>query len=89
MEEFSLIKPNLIQKIVVPNKTLIEKQLVKIPQDLIKSNLFIQLLGHDKKAHLMYYANSLNVEIIENYGQIKVCSKENKPLPKVQYISNL
>ena len=30
-----------------------------------------------------YYANSLNVQIIENYGQVKVASLKGAMLPKV------
>jgi len=37
----------------------------------------------DKKCSVTYFSTSLKVSIIENYGQIKVLDKEDKPLQRV------
>lgn len=59
------------------------KKIVKIPEKFEKFNVFIQIKTLSKNANLTYFSTSLNVHIIENYAQIKVTDKENKPLSKV------
>lgn len=59
------------------------KKVVKIPENMSKFNVFIQVKSLSKNTNLTYFSTSLNVQIIETYAQIKVSDKENKPLSKV------
>ena len=88
MEDFSFIKPNLVEKFQTDKKSLLEKKTIIVPEVLQKSNLFISILGKEKKAHLSYFSTSLNVQIIENYGQIKVTGQDNRPVSKVSFASS-
>lgn len=56
---------------------------LKIPEKLIKNNIFIQVKGNSKTTSLTYFSTSLKVHIIEAYAQIKVTDNENKPLSQV------
>lgn len=58
----------------------LQKTDVKIPAKFEKQNVFIQVSSLDKKQGVTYFSTSLKVQIIENYGQIKVMDKEDKPL---------
>ena len=60
-----------------------EKYNYAIPNAFIKKNLFIQIVTNNKFTSTTYFSTSLNVQLIENYGQIKVFDINNKPLTKV------
>ncbi|CAD8054408.1 unnamed protein product [Paramecium sonneborni] len=59
------------------------KKSVTIPEELRKFNLIIQIKGISKRTSNRYYSTSLQVQIIENYGQIRVSDSEGKYLSKV------
>lgn len=41
--------------------------------------MYIQIKTTEKQLFFDYYSTSLNVIINENYGQMKVLDKDNKP----------
>ena len=77
------MKPNHSEKIRLQKTTTIEKYSYTIPKDFTKKNLFIQIITNNKFTSTTYFSTSLNVQLIENYGQIKVFDTTNKPLTKV------
>ena len=76
------------KKKIAVQETL-EKSIFQIPEKLEKSNLFIEIKSMNKAANLRFFSTSLKAQIIENYGQIKITDKEDKPLSKVRILAKL
>jgi hypothetical protein len=78
---FSYIRPNQSQTIELPkDKTRFD---FPLPDELNASNVLIEIEGAGKTQSRAYYAHSLLVQVIENYGQLQVTDAAGKPLPKV------
>ncbi len=80
--QFSTIRPNLSRLVDLPqDKAKIEFDL---PEELRSSNVLVEVTGAGKTRSQAYYANSLAVQIVENYGQVRVTHQATrKPLSKV------
>jgi hypothetical protein len=79
--QFSMIKPNetAVVKLDPAKATLT----VPLPEKLLTKNVMVEIVGAGQTKSQAYYANSLNVQLVENYGQLTVLSdKTSKPLPK-------
>ena len=63
---------------------ILEKAFYKIPPNLEKKNIFIQIVTLNQTIPMTYFSTSLKVIIIENYGQVKVFDENDKPLTKVK-----
>ena len=80
--QFSYIKPNLVQTIKLPEKTLVHT--VALPEQFHSKNVLIELNAAGIRKAKAYYSNSLALQVIENYGQVRVThAQTGKPLPKV------
>ncbi len=56
---------------------------VELPKDLHNKNVLVEITGGGQTKTQAYYSNSLTVQLIENYGQVKVThSTTNKPIAK-------
>eukprot|EP01121_Diplochlamys_sp_Union-15-3_P001556 TRINITY_DN1133_c0_g3_i2.p1 TRINITY_DN1133_c0_g3~~TRINITY_DN1133_c0_g3_i2.p1 ORF type:complete len:297 (+),score=63.52 TRINITY_DN1133_c0_g3_i2:112-1002(+) len=79
---FSYIMPNRKDVITLnPKET---SYVIEIPEEFHTSNVMVDVVGAGIQRTQAYYSNSLFVNVIENYGQLKVNSKKSgKPLPKV------
>ena len=79
--QFSYIRPNVTEQIELPkDKTQVTFQL---PEQLQNSNLLVEIQGAGQVQTRAYYANSLNVQTIQQYGQLRVTeSASDKPVPK-------
>ncbi|GDY07085.1 hypothetical protein LBMAG52_05710 [Planctomycetia bacterium] len=56
---------------------------VELPMDLHNKNVLVEITGGGQTKTQAYYSNSLTVQLIENYGQLKVThSTTNKPIAK-------
>ena len=82
-DEFSFIQPKQTQKIQVPNPKDLGKTTQEIPENLRRYNLYIELRAGDKIQSTTYFSTSLKVQVLENYGQVKVLDQTDKPLIKV------
>ena len=80
--QFSNIRPNSSKQIVLPqNKKVFTYDL---PEELQTSNVLIEIVAAGKTKTQAYYSNSLKVQLISNYGHLRVTeSEEGKPLSKV------
>lgn len=80
--QFSTIRPNLTANIELP----VDAQTldVPLPESLHNSNVLIEVVGAGKTRSQAYYANSLDVQLSENYGQLQVRRQGTaEPLSKV------
>jgi hypothetical protein len=80
--QFSNIRPNATAKVELPaGKTSIS---VPLPEQFHNRNVLVEIVGGAQTKSQAYYSNSMAVQVIENYGQVRVTSEAgNKPLPKV------
>lgn len=78
---FSNIRPNLTQTIELPAEQ--QQHTFELPQELHNSNVLVEVSGRGMKKTAVYYSNSLSVQMIENYGQLKVSDENNRGLSRV------
>ena len=80
--QFSTIRPNLTASVdLPPDKSTLEFEL---PDDLRNSNVLVEIMGAGVTRSQAYYANSLDVQLVDNYGQVRVTNQQSgQPLSKV------
>jgi len=80
--QFAFIQPNSSESLKLPadKKTLT----FDLPEKFKNSNVMVEIVAGGIKKSQPYFANSLTIQLIENYGQIKVAKqKTDAPLSKV------
>jgi hypothetical protein len=79
---FASIRPNATEAVQLPAGQ--SKLTLPLPKDLEKRNVLVEITGAGKTWSRPYYANAMDVRMLENYGQVRVGeSAAGKPLPKV------
>jgi len=79
--QFTVIKPNRSDFVKLEGEKVTE---IKVPKELKDRNLMIEVAGAGISRLEAYYPNALKVDVIENYGQLRVADKKTgKALPKV------
>ncbi len=71
---FSTITPNLAQTIQLDTGRT--EQIFDLPTAFQSNNVLIEIEAAGIKKSQPYFANSLNIQVIENYGQLKVEQKK-------------
>jgi hypothetical protein len=80
--QFSHIRPNETQ--VVPLPAQPSTLSFDLPASLRNKNVLVEISGGGQTKTQSHYSNSMTVQIIENYGQLRVTSKDQgKPIPQV------
>jgi hypothetical protein len=80
--QFSHIRPNATQTVSLPGEQT--KHTFPLPEALHNRNVLVEITAGGKTKSQAYYSNSLAVQVIENYGQLRVTHVAMaKPLPKV------
>ena len=79
--QFAYIQPNQTQGIPLPaGKKAVE---IDLPKELHNRNVMVELVAGGKTRTQAYYSHSLVVQVMENYGQLRVTNQETgKPLAK-------
>ncbi|MDM8525676.1 hypothetical protein QUF80_20080 [Desulfococcaceae bacterium HSG8] len=81
-DDFSLIRPNEMTEITLPADQ--SSVIFGLPGKFHNSNLMVEISAQGMKKSQAYYANSLDIQVIENYGHIRVTHQEtHASLPKV------
>ncbi len=80
-KQFANILPNQTALVVLPAKgSTLE---FPLPPKLVNGNLLIEIVGDGQTKSQAYYSNALGVQLVENYGQVRVTqAKDSAPLPK-------
>jgi hypothetical protein len=79
---FASIRPNASQLVKLPPGQ--SKFTLPLPKDLVSRNVLVEITGAGKTWSRPYYANAMDVRLLENYGQVRVIeAAAGKPLPKV------
>ncbi|MDA1050033.1 MAG: hypothetical protein O3C40_06085 [Planctomycetota bacterium] len=80
--QFSQIRPNLTDTIELPKGG--KKFEIALPDELLNRNVLVEIVGAGQTKSQAYYSNSLSVQLIENYGQLRVAAEDTgKPLATV------
>jgi hypothetical protein len=80
--QFAYIKPNSAREVKLPagGKTMT----IDMPAELANRNVMVEIVAGGKTRTQAYYSNSLVVQVMENYGQLRVAAKDgDKVLAKV------
>ncbi len=79
--DFASIKPNHTLDVPLPAGE--PSAVVDLPQSLSNKNVLVEVVGAGQTKTQPYFANSLSVQVIENYGQIQVTHLEARtPIAK-------
>jgi hypothetical protein len=79
---FASVRPNATQAVEL--KAGQAQQAIPLPHDLTGRNLLVEVSSAGKTVSHPYYANALNVDLRENFGQLRVLeSRTSRALPKV------
>ena len=79
--QFSLIKPNATSTLKLDSAK--EASTFDLPKEYLTSNVMIEITAAGVTRYQAYYANSLALQLAENYGQLTVTSQTTgKVLPK-------
>ena len=79
---FSYIRPNRSETIQLPGRGGTHQ--FKLPQELSRSNVLVEIVGGGQTQTRAYYSHALSVQVIQNYGQVRVLHAESrKPLAAV------
>lgn len=77
---FALIRPNRSDEISLPEDR--NRIQVDLPEEFRNRNLMIEAVADGIRKTSVYYANSLDVQVVEPYGYLQVTETETrKPLP--------
>ncbi len=80
--QFSHIRPNATQAVELPKGQ--SSHVFELPKELLNRNVLVEITGGSQTKSQAYYSNSLAVQVIENYGQVRVThSGTGQPLAKV------
>jgi hypothetical protein len=56
---------------------------IPLPEELENRNVLIEVVSGGVARTIPYYANTLSVQVVENYGQVVVTNPQSrKPVPK-------
>lgn len=81
-QQFSYIRPNDMATVDLPAKQ--PEFEFALPEKFHRSNVLVEVSGGGQTKAQAYYANALAVQVIENYGQVRVTQgAKSAPLPKV------
>jgi hypothetical protein len=79
--QFAYIRPNATQFVELPAD--LSSVAIDLPEQLHNSNVLVEIIGDGQRSSQAYYSHSLNLQVIENYGQVRVThDKSGKPLSK-------
>jgi hypothetical protein len=79
--QFAFVKPKESAGVALKEKSGSYK--FDLPQAYQSGNVMIEVVAGGVRKTQAYYANSMRVQVIENYGQLKVTDLKDKPLSKV------
>jgi hypothetical protein len=80
--QFASIRPNFTQEVKLPADQ--NKMAVHLPDSLVRQNVLVEVASAGKTLSLPYYANAMDVRLMENYGQLRVTDTgTGKALAKV------
>ncbi|MEW6746782.1 MAG: hypothetical protein AB1486_28915 [Planctomycetota bacterium] len=79
--QFSFVRPNVSQELTLPEGGHLE---IVLPESLQNRHFLVEVTGGGKTRSSTHYSSSLNVQVLQNYGQVRVSHRESgRPLAAV------
>jgi len=79
--QFALIKPNRTEEVALPEGR--NAFAFDLPAEFHGANVIVELVAEGKRKSQACYAHELIVQVVENYGQVRVTQQgTGRPLPK-------
>ena len=79
---FASIRPNATKEVKLPAGK--NRLAIPLPESLVGRNVLVEVTAAGQTRTLPYYANAMEVRMLENYGQVQVTEAgSGKPLSKV------
>jgi len=79
--QFSYISPNQTVEVELPADK--KNHTFELPAELHNRNVLVEITAAGQTKQQAYYSNSLNLQVIESYGQARVTdADQGKPIPK-------
>jgi len=79
--QFSLITPNDSAEVALPEDK--PSLSFDLPKSLHNENVLVEIVGAGQTKTQAYYSNSLSLQVIENFGQVRVLNEKTRaPMPK-------
>jgi hypothetical protein len=79
--QFNSIRPNVSLVVEIPADQ--RKIAIPLPPELANRNVLVEIVAGGQAKTQAFYAHSLVLQVIENYGQVKVTHQDTgKPVPK-------
>ncbi|QEG20577.1 hypothetical protein [Mariniblastus fucicola] len=83
IDGFSMIRPNLSQKVTLVDSESKGTYEFPLPEQFDNKNVLVEVVAGDDSASKTWYANSMEVQVIESYGQVLLTDPEaNAPISK-------
>lgn len=85
LDGFSMIRPNFAQSLALATDGMGKsRQEFDLPESMKNKNILVEIVAGDQTKSQPYFAHSLNLQLLEKYGQIYVTEEDSgKPIPKV------
>jgi hypothetical protein len=72
-----------VAEVATPAKPATGTRTIDLPKDLHNKNVLVEIAGAGQTKTQAYYSNALTLQLIENYGQLKVThTQTKKPISK-------
>ena len=83
VDGFSMIRPNLSQAVSLDEGAGMGKHEFMLPEQFNNKNVLVEVIAGDSSKSKTWYANSMEVQVIESYGQVLLSNVETKkPISK-------
>ena len=84
LDGFSMIRPNLSQSLELQlDENRHANTTTALPEELRNKNVLVEVVAGDQTKSVPYFAHSIDVQLLENYGQLQVSDVSNqKPIAK-------
>ncbi len=84
LDGFSMIRPNLTKSVkLTADAGGKGTQELDLPDELKNKNILVEVVAGDQAKSQPYFANSLDLQMVENYGQLQVMEQTSrKPISK-------
>ena len=80
-DQFTFIKPKHFDVLDLPQDR--NEWVFDLPEQFRGANVIVEIVAEGQRSAKAYYAHSLRVQLVENYGQVRVSHrKTSKPSPK-------
>jgi len=80
-KQFSYVRPNVTEQIRLPETST--RHSFALPEEFHNTNVMVQIVGAGRPQAQAYTANSLALQLMENYGQLRAAdTADDRPLSK-------